>query len=151
MAYPHVSGVDVLLKGAYTDWSLAAIQLAMMTTTNPLENTNNLILDVEFSRPATGLDMGVGQIGPNKVLNLELIYDAGVQDYVYYICSLNFTREQFLTIVRSSSYNCFNPSSHLNYPTFIALFSESSLTTQEFKRAVKNVGDGSFTYSVELT
>ncbi|KAF6168066.1 hypothetical protein GIB67_011451, partial [Kingdonia uniflora] len=151
MACPHASGVAALLKGAHADWSRTTIRSTMMTTTNPLDNTNNLILDVEISRPVSGLDMEAGQIDPNKALNPGLIYDADVQNYVNYICSLNFTRKQFLTIARSSSYNCLNPSSHLNYPTFIASFSEISPTTQEFKRTVTNVGDGSFTYSVELT
>ncbi|KAF6163341.1 hypothetical protein GIB67_025205 [Kingdonia uniflora] len=89
----HASRVAALLKGAHTDWSPTAIRSAMMITVNPLDNTNNPILDVEFSRPATGLDMGVGQINLNKALNPGLIYDVGVQEYVNYICSFNFTRE----------------------------------------------------------
>ncbi|KAF6135848.1 hypothetical protein GIB67_028167 [Kingdonia uniflora] len=118
----HASGVVVLLKGAHADWSPGAIRSAMMTTANPLDNTNIPILDVKFSRPATGLDMGVDQIDPNKALNPGLIYDAGVQDYVSYIYSLNFTREH-----------------------------ETSPTAQEFKMTVTNMGDGSFTYSGKLT
>ncbi|KAF6138089.1 hypothetical protein GIB67_033503 [Kingdonia uniflora] len=122
----------------------------MMTTTNHLDNTNNPILNVEFSRPTTGLDMGAGQIDPNRALNPGLIYDAGIKDYDNFICSLNFKMLQLLTIVTSSSYNCLNSSSHLNYPTFIASFSETSPTTQEFKKIMTNVGDSSFNYSVEL-
>ncbi|KAF6168114.1 hypothetical protein GIB67_011499 [Kingdonia uniflora] len=151
LACPHASGMVALLKGEHADWSPADIRSAMMTTVNPLDGTNNQILDVEFSRPAMGLDMGAGQIDPNKALNPGLINDASVQDYVNYICSLNFTRKQFLTIVRSSSYNCLNPSSLMNYPTIIASFSDTTPTTQEFKRTVTNVGDDSFNYSVELT
>ncbi|KAF6159810.1 hypothetical protein GIB67_030068 [Kingdonia uniflora] len=151
MSCPHASGVAALLKSVHPDWSPAAIRSAMMTTANPLDNTNSPILDAEFSIPATGLDMGAGQIDPNKALNPGLIYDAGVQDYVNYICSLNFTREQFLTIVRSSSFNCSSPSSDLNYPSFIASFSETSSTSQQFRRTVTNVGNGTFTYRAKLT
>ncbi|KAF6151294.1 hypothetical protein GIB67_020616 [Kingdonia uniflora] len=70
MTCPQALGVAALLKGIHADWSLAAIWSAMMTTTNPLDNTNNLILDVKFSRPATGLDMAAGQIDPNKALSI---------------------------------------------------------------------------------
>ncbi|KAF6140144.1 hypothetical protein GIB67_028950 [Kingdonia uniflora] len=63
---------------------------------------------------------------------------------------MNFTREQFLTIARSSNYNCSNPSSDLNYPSFIALFSDKSANFREFKRTVTNVGNGASTYTANL-
>ncbi|KAF6176296.1 hypothetical protein GIB67_023587 [Kingdonia uniflora] len=150
MSCPHASGVAALLKGAYPEWSPAAIRSAMMTTANPLDNTNNPILDNDVFLPALPTMMGSGQVDPNKALDPGLIYDVGAQDYVNLLCSMNFTREQFLTIARSSNYNCSNPSSDLNYPFFIALFSETSTNIQEFRRAVTNVGSGPSTYRANL-
>ncbi|KAF6159808.1 hypothetical protein GIB67_030066 [Kingdonia uniflora] len=152
MACPHASGVAALLKGVYPEWSPAAIRSAMMTTANPLDNTNNPIIDNEYLIPASPLGIGSGHIDPNRALDPGLIYDVGAKDYSNLLCSMDLTREQFLTITRSSSYNCSNPSSDLNCPSFIAFFNETSTTTtvQEFTRTATNVGSGAATYKANL-
>ncbi|XP_057794459.1 subtilisin-like protease SBT3 [Salvia miltiorrhiza] len=152
MACPHISGIAALLKAAHPEWSPAAIQSAMMTTANPLDNTNQPIKDMGFNyRLATPLGMGAGQVDPNRALDPGLLYDATVQDHVNLVCSMNFTSEQTRTIIRSS-YNCSNPSSDLNYPSFIALYDTevNRTTTSQFKRTLTNVGKGAATYKVKV-
>ncbi|KAI3460189.1 hypothetical protein Pfo_016852 [Paulownia fortunei] len=153
MACPHASGIAALLKGAHPEWSPAAIRSAMVTTANPLDNTQNYIRDSFFNYEiATPLAMGAGHIDPNRALDPGLIYDATPQDYVNLLCSMNFTHNQISTITRSSN-NCSNPSSDLNYPSFIALYSNKtkSIVVKRFQRAVTNVGDDATSYKVQVT
>ncbi|KAL8487573.1 hypothetical protein ACS0TY_023583 [Phlomoides rotata] len=153
MACPHIAGVAALLKAAHPDWSPAAIQSAMMTTANHLDNTKQPIKDMAFNYSvATPLGIGSGHVDPNRALDPGLIYDNSPQDMVNLVCSMNFTREETQTITRVG-YNCSNSSSDLNYPSFMSVFNfdQRGLTlTQKFKRIVTNVGNGAATYKVNL-
>ncbi|CDP16846.1 unnamed protein product [Coffea canephora] len=126
MACPHIVGVAALLKCAHPEWSPAAIRSAMMTIANPLDNTNNPIKDKgQKLKMASPLDIGAGQIDPNRALDLGLIYDDTTEAY---------------------------PSLDLNYPTFVALYNNRSKSMiQNFKWTVTNVGDGAVTYKSKVT
>uniref|UniRef100_A0A5B7BJU7 Putative subtilisin-like protease n=1 Tax=Davidia involucrata TaxID=16924 RepID=A0A5B7BJU7_DAVIN len=150
MSCPHASGIAALLKGAHPEWSPAAIRSAMMTTASPADNTLYHIRDLGLNFVnASPLAMGAGQVQPNRALNPGLIYDATPQDYVNLLCSMNFTKKQIMTITRSNGYSCSNPSSDLNYPSFIALYTnETGMIVQKFRRTVTYVGDGATSYTV---
>ncbi|OIS99233.1 PREDICTED: subtilisin-like protease SBT1.9 [Nicotiana attenuata] len=156
MAAPHIAGIAAMLKGAHPEWSPSAIRSAMMTTANPLDNTDKPIKTPDYmvKSDATSLAMGAGLVDPNRAVDPGLVYDATPQDYVNLLCSMNLTVEQFKTIARSSAkHNCSNPSNHINYPSFIALFSPYGNYTwleQKFKRTVTNVGAGAATYKVKV-
>ncbi|XP_065875224.1 subtilisin-like protease SBT1.9 [Euphorbia lathyris] len=160
MSTPHVAGVAALVKTAHPDWSPAAIRSALMTTANPLDNTNGPIRDVIAfdNAPATPLDIGSGHIDPNKSLNPGLIYDATEEDYINLLCAMNYTKKQ-LQIITKSNPSCINMSLDLNYPSFIAYFTGSSdsashsdeILVYEFQRTVTNVGEAVSSYSANLT
>ncbi|KAH0752633.1 hypothetical protein KY285_005781 [Solanum tuberosum] len=157
MATPHIAGIAAMLKGAHPDWSPSAIRSAMMTTANPLDNTDKPIKTTDYfiTRDATSLDMGAGLVDPNRAVDPGLIYDATPQDFVNLLCSMNLTEKQFKTIARSSAkHNCSNPSNYMNYPSFIALFNPNEDYTwlgQKFRRTVTNVGPGAANYKAKVT
>ncbi|KAH0784355.1 hypothetical protein KY290_003953 [Solanum tuberosum] len=154
MAAPHAAGIAAMLKAAHPEWSPSAIRSAMMTTADPLDNTGKPIIDSDINREATPLAMGSGHVNPNRALDPGLVYDATPQDYVNLLCSMNLTEEQFKTIARSSAnHNCSDPSADLNYPSFIALYSNEGNYTwleQKFRRTVTNVGQGAATYKAKI-
>lgn len=151
MSCPHVSGLAALLKSAHPNWSPAAIQSAMMTTADPLDNTKRPIRELD-NTVANPLGIGSGHVDPNRSLDPGLVYDASLQDLVNLVCSMNFTANQTRTIIRSS-YNCSNPSSDINYPSFVALIRAAEIgrtLTRRFRRSVMNVGSGAATYKVKV-
>lgn len=156
MSCPHVAGVAALLKEMHPCWSPAAIRSAMMTTSDMLDNTKELITDIGNGyKPASPLALGAGHINPNRALDPGLVYDAGKQDYVNLLCALNFTQKNITAITRSSFNNCSNPSLDLNYPSFIAFSNNASIKskviTQEFQRTVTNVGEEPTIYVANIT
>ncbi|XP_025013919.2 subtilisin-like protease SBT3 [Ricinus communis] len=156
MATPHVAGVAALVKKANPDWSPAAIRSALMTTANPLDNTQSPIKDVSNKdlAPGSPIDVGSGHIDPNKSLDPGLIYDASVEDYIELLCAMNYTEKQIRNITKST-HSCLNKSLDLNYPSFIAYFigndSDSGKTVHEFQRTVTNVGEAISSYTAKLT
>lgn len=153
MACPHASGVAALLKGAHPEWSPAAIRSAMMTTANPMDNTQQYIKDSYFDFDiATPLAMGSGQVDPNRASDPGLIYDATAQDYVNLLCSMNYTKNQIYTITRSA-YPCSDPSPDLNYPSFITLYPNGTNigVVQSYNRTVTNVGGEATSYKVMVS
>ncbi|KAL3515286.1 hypothetical protein ACH5RR_022188 [Cinchona calisaya] len=145
MASPHVVGIAALLKTAHKDWSPAAIRSAMMTTADIIDNANNPIIDIITGVAGTPLDFGGGHVNPNKATDPGLVYDIGVQDYINYMCALNYTTEQLQTITRRSNVSC-EANLDLNYPSFIVILNNTNTTSYTFKRVLTSVVDANCTY-----
>ncbi|GAA0146369.1 serine protease [Lithospermum erythrorhizon] len=154
MACPHASGIAALLKSVHPEWSPAAIRSAMITTANPTDNSRSPIKDIgENYEAATPLAMGAGHVDPNSALDPGLIYDVSVQDYINLLCSMNFTRNQILTITRSPNLDCSHASDDLNYPSFIvfnSLGNSNKAFIKTFERSVTNVGEGATRYKASV-
>ena len=151
MSSPHAVGVAALLKSAHPDWSPAAIRSALMTTAYLLDNTIGSIIDMDTGVAATPLDFGAGHINPNMAMDPGLIYDIEVQDYINFLCGLNYTSKQIKIISRRSKFTCDQANLDLNYPSFIVLLNNNTNTTSyTFKRVLTNVVDSPSVYRASV-
>jgi subtilisin family serine protease len=83
MSSPHVAGLAALFKQLYPNWSPMAIKSALMTTGydvldggTPAPNTNPVLI----------FRQGAGHVDPNKAMNPGLVYDAGWNDWLSFLC-----------------------------------------------------------------
>ncbi|HEY5875793.1 MAG TPA: S8 family peptidase, partial [Ilumatobacteraceae bacterium] len=89
MSSPHVAGIYALVKQAHPDWSSAAAKSALMTT------ARQDVVEEDGVTPADPFDMGAGHVRPGgnagqkgTLYNPGLIYDAGINDYLGYVCDV---------------------------------------------------------------
>ncbi|KAK8635449.1 hypothetical protein V6N13_004186 [Hibiscus sabdariffa] len=94
MAAPHIAGIAALLKQKHPRWSPAAIKSALMTTTTKLDRGGRPLLAQQYSETesmklvtATPFDYGSGHVDPRAALDPGLIFDAGYQDYLGFLCT----------------------------------------------------------------
>lgn len=139
MASPHVIGIAAMIKSVHRDWSSAAIRSAMMTTADTTDNTGNWIIDMSSDTAGSPLAYGAGHINPNKAMDPGLVYDITVQDYIDFLCGLNYTNSQISTITRRSNCSCTKANLDLNYPSFTVILNNANMTTFRFKRVLTNV------------
>ncbi|VAI31798.1 unnamed protein product [Triticum turgidum subsp. durum] len=130
MACPHVAGVAALIKKRHGDWTPAMIRSALMTTAGPLDKDGRDIVDSGSAigaavMGATPLAAGAGFVLPRLAMDPGLVYDAGTQDYVDFLCTLNYTVEQMQQFVPELS-KCERTIpggvANLNHPSFVVVF-----------------------------
>ncbi|WCJ17723.1 Subtilisin-like protease [Euphorbia peplus] len=141
MSCPHVAGIAALLKATNRDWSPSSIRSAMMTTAYVRDNANNAIIDVSNGVAGTPLDFGAGHVDPNKAMDPGLVYDIEVDDYINYLCALNYTSQQIKVIIGTSHYTCSQASLDLNYPSFMVILNKTKTSILTFKRTLTSVVD----------
>ncbi|KAL3738615.1 hypothetical protein ACJRO7_020056 [Eucalyptus globulus] len=151
MSCPHLSGVAALLKSAHPDWSPAAIKSAIITSASTSNTKGQPILDQSLN-PANIFTTGAGHVNPSKAVDPGLIYDIEPQDYIPYLCGLNYTDSEIELIVKEKV-TCSStgriPEYQLNYPS-ISLSFESSVTKFNVTRRVRNVGPANSSYKVVI-
>ena len=133
MATPHIAGIGALFKQRHPDWSPAMIKSALMTTASQLRNDGTAI-------PGSAFDKGAGQVVPTAAVNPGLVYDAGFNDWLRFLCGTG-------ELNGCTAATTIDPS-NLNYPS-IAIGSLPG--TQKVTRTVKNVGDTAATYTASVS
>ncbi|KDP32268.1 hypothetical protein JCGZ_14789 [Jatropha curcas] len=94
----------------------------------------------------TPLDFGAGHLNPNKAMDPGLVYDIQLEDYINYLCALNYTSQQIKIISGTLNFTCKYASLDLNYPSFMVILNKTNTTTSTFKRVLLNVADTASVY-----
>ncbi|MFA0809678.1 S8 family serine peptidase [Microbulbifer epialgicus] len=135
MASPHVAGIMALLKQARPDWSPAMAKSALMST------SRNDLLKSFGPESADPFDIGAGAIVPSAAFNPGLVYDAGLNDYLAFLCGA----ENQPQIIDSTTCNDLTAlgysldSSDLNLPS---IGIGDLVSSQTIKRRVTSVARG---------
>ncbi|XVE95004.1 hypothetical protein REPUB_Repub02eG0059100 [Reevesia pubescens] len=160
MSCPHVSGLAALLKAAHPEWSPTAIKSALMTTAYTAYKSGGKIEDVATGGPATPFDYGAGHVDPVAALDPGLVYDATVDDYLGFLCALNYTPNQIKSTTHRD-FTCETSKKYtlgdFNYPSFSVPLKTASgkeggagiSGTIKYTRTLTNVGAPA-TYKVSL-
>lgn len=151
MSCPHISGLAALLKAAHPNWSPSAIKSALMTTAYTFDNTNSPLRDAADYSLSTPFAYGSGHVDPQRAHSPGLVYDATPQDYISFLCSLNYTLGMIETISKRPNVTCdrrFHDPGQLNYPSFSVLFGKSRVV--RYTRELTNVGAAGSVYEVSV-
>lgn len=151
MSCPHISGLAALLKAAHPDWSPSAIKSALMTTAYTLDNNNSPLHDAADNSFANPWARGSGHVDPRKALSPGLVYDITPEEYIKFLCSLDYTIDHIQTIVNRPNITCsrkFTDPSQLNYPSFSVMFGKSRVA--RYSRELTNVGAARSIYDVTV-
>jgi hypothetical protein len=79
MSAPHVAGVAALLMQDHPDWSPMMVKSALMTTGYD-------VLDGPDTSPTIIFRQGAGHILPNSAMDPGLVFDAGWNDWLAFLC-----------------------------------------------------------------
>ena len=154
MSCPHVSGLTTLIKSIHPDWSPAAIRHALMTTTYTAYKNNKTLLDGASNKPATPFDFGAGHVDPVSALNPGLVYDLTMDDYLSFLCALNYSSNEIEMVARRK-YTCDLKKQYsvanLNYPSFAVVFKgEHGVEEIKHTQTLTNVGaEGTYMVSIK--
>jgi len=133
MSSPHIAGLGALMKHMYPGWSTAAIKSALMTTAGQMTN-------VGIPIPGNPFGFGAGHVTPNMATNPGLVYDAGWNDWLGFLCGTGQLTASYCPSI------AIHPSD-LNYPS-IAIGALAG--QQTVKRTVTNAGTGVGTYTAAV-
>ncbi|KAI4335371.1 hypothetical protein L6164_014020 [Bauhinia variegata] len=146
MAAPHIAGISALLKQKHPRWSPAAIKSALMTTSTTLDRGGSPLLAQQYSEteamklvPATPFDYGSGHVNPRAALDPGLIFDAGYEDYLGFLCTTpGIDVHEIKNYTNSPCNNSMGHPSNLNSPSITIAH---LVGTQIVTRTVTNVAE----------
>ncbi|XP_051128798.1 subtilisin-like protease SBT2.4 [Andrographis paniculata] len=150
MATPHVAGIAALLKQNNPSWTPAMIASAMSTTARNRDNLGEPIMAEGFAAysiyPAAPFGYGAGFVNAARANDPGLVFPAGYEDYVGFLCSLPNTDPE--KVRRAIGEACpagaiSGRPSDLNLPSVTMTALSGTRVTH---RVVKNVGDKPETY-----
>ncbi|PQQ14603.1 subtilisin-like protease SBT1.7 [Prunus yedoensis var. nudiflora] len=146
-------------EGAHPEWSPAAIRSALMTTAYTAYKNGQKLQDVATGKPSTPFDHGAGHVDPVSALNPGLVYDLTVDDYLNFLCALNYSASEINSLAKRS-YTCDKKKKYsvrdLNYPSFAVNFGSrygggtTSSNVVKYTRTLTNVGPPG-TYKASVT
>ncbi|XP_010541995.1 PREDICTED: subtilisin-like protease SBT1.8 [Tarenaya hassleriana] len=151
MSCPHISGLAAFLKAAHPEWSPSAIKSALMTTAYNLDNTNSPLRDAADNSLSNPWAHGSGHVDPKKALSPGLVYDISTEEYIRFLCSLDYTLNHIQAIIKRPNVNCsrkFSDPGQLNYPSFSVLFRDKRVV--RYTRELTNVGAPGSVYKVTV-
>jgi hypothetical protein len=101
------------------------------------------------TNPEAEFGYGSGHINPVKAINPGLIYDAGEEDYVRFLCGQGYSNKQ-LRLVKGDDSSCSEVTKeavwNLNYPSLGLSVRSGHSITRVFHRIVTNVGSPESSY-----
>ena len=140
MSAPHVAGIAALLKQLHPDWSPMMIKSALMTSATD-------ILDGPNTNPLVIFRQGAGHIAPNRAADPGLVYDAGFNDWLAFLCGTTTGVSAATCNALAAAGYSFDPS-NLN----VASIAVGDLAgAQTITRRVTNVGRFTATYNATVT
>ncbi|OEL38583.1 Subtilisin-like protease SBT1.4 [Dichanthelium oligosanthes] len=155
----HVSGIAAMLRQAHPEWSPAVIKSALITTAYNVDNAGSIFKDASTGKagthPRRSFEGPVMWIPTVPGLDPGLVYDAGTDSYIYFLCALGYTADQIAVLTRDGSVtNCsmwLGSVGDHDYPGFsVPLSSGGGNVTQ--RRTVRNVGSSAVaTYTASVT
>ncbi|XP_047325090.1 subtilisin-like protease SBT2.6 [Impatiens glandulifera] len=153
MAAPHIAGIAALVKQKHPHWSPAAIKSALMTTSNTMDRAERPLQAQQYSASqtitlvhATPFDYGSGHVNPKAALDPGLIFDAGYEDYLGFLCTTpGIDVHEIMNYTNSPCNYTLGQPSNLNTPS-IAI--SHLVGTQTVTRSVTNVADEEETYVI---
>ncbi|XP_022731006.1 subtilisin-like protease SBT2.5 [Durio zibethinus] len=152
MAAPHIAGIAALLKQKHPHWSPAAIKSALMTTSTKLDRAGRPLQAQQYSETeamklvtATPFDYGSGHVNPRAALDPGLIFDAGYEGYLGFLCTTpGIDIHEIKKYTNSPCNNTMGHPSNLNTPSITI---SHLVGTQTVTRIVTNVA-GEETYVI---
>jgi hypothetical protein len=149
MSGPVVAGMYALIKQAHPDWSAAMAKSALMVT------ASTAVLDNDRVSQAGPFAMGAGMVNPGVVgapgsmFNPGLVYDAGFNDYLGFMCEANrgLFGNPARTCARLAAAGVPTTAQNLNYPSFAI---QDLAGVETVTRTVTSVAAATVTFAVSV-